>query len=65
MASGLAHSQHRCDYNAYEGMAGRGAFDVVLSRGRVLWDHGEWKGQAGMGGYLHRAVGRAPKLVGG
>ncbi|MFH1466071.1 MAG: dihydropyrimidinase [Pseudomonadota bacterium] len=62
---GMAHSQHRCDYNAYEGMAGRGAFDLVMSRGRVLWDHGAWKGEAGMGGYLHRTAGQAPRLVGG
>ncbi len=62
---GVAKSEHRCDYNAYEGMQGFGSFDVVLSRGRVLWDHGEWKGEAGMGGYLKRRVGEQPELIEG
>ncbi len=60
---GVDKSEHNCDYNAYEGMQGYGSFDVVLSRGRVLWDHGEWKGAAGMGGYLKRRVGEQPELV--
>jgi dihydropyrimidinase len=62
---GVENSEHNCDYNAYEGMQGFGSFDVVLSRGRVLWDHGEWKGQAGMGAYLKRRVGAQPELVEG
>ncbi len=60
---GVANSRHRCDFNAYEGMPGVGGFDVVFSRGRLLWDQGEWKGSAGMGGYLHRTAGGAPRLV--
>jgi dihydropyrimidinase len=62
---GVDKSEHNCDYNAYEGMQGFGSFDLVLSRGRVLWDHGEWKGEAGMGGYLERRVGQQPKLIEG
>ncbi len=60
---GVAASQHNCDYNAYEGMQGRGSFDVVFSRGRVLWDHGEWKGAAGMGGFLKRTAGGTAEIV--
>jgi dihydropyrimidinase len=62
---GVEKSEHRCDYNAYEGMQGFGSFDVVLSRGRALWDHGEWKGRAGMGAYLKRRVGQQPELIEG
>ena len=62
---GVDKSEHNCDYNAYEGMQGYGSFDMVFSRGRLLWDHGEWKGSAGMGGYLKRRAGGAPELVEG
>ena len=62
---GMERSQHNCDYNCYEGMPGIGSFDVVFSRGRVLWDHGEWKGKAGMGGFMHRRPDGPPKRIGG
>ena len=62
---GVAKSEHNCDFNAYEGMQGFGSFDMVFSRGRLLWDHGEWKGTAGMGAYMKRRVGAVPELVEG
>ena len=62
---GVAKSEHNCDYNAYEGMQGHGSFDMVFSRGRLLWDHGEWKGSAGMGAFMKRRVGELPELVEG
>ncbi len=51
-----ADSQHRCDYNLYEGMSGSGRCELVLSRGRVLWEKGEFKGNSGMGDYLSRSI---------
>jgi dihydropyrimidinase len=50
-----ATTQHqRTDYNLYEGMKVTGMPSVVLSRGRVLVQDGEWKGEAGAGRFLHR-----------
>jgi dihydropyrimidinase len=42
------------DYSCYEGRQVTGAADVVLSRGRVIVDHGEWKGEAGWGRFVKR-----------
>jgi dihydropyrimidinase len=44
------------DYNAYEGKTVRGVCDVVLSRGRVVVEHGEFKGKAGDGQFLKRGT---------
>jgi dihydropyrimidinase len=50
-----AATQHqRTDYNLYEGMEVTGVPLVVLSRGRVLVENGEWKGEAGAGRFVHR-----------
>jgi len=44
----------RVDYNPYEGRVVRGGPVVVMSRGEVIVDHGEWKGRAGRGQFLKR-----------
>jgi dihydropyrimidinase len=44
----------RVDYSPYEGRVVRGGPAVVLSRGEVLVDHGEWKGRPGRGRFLKR-----------
>ena len=42
------------DYNLYEGMEVTGLPSVVLSRGRVLVQDGQWKGEAGTGRFVPR-----------
>lgn len=42
------------DYSAYEGKTIKGTVDVVLSRGKVVIDHGEFKGRPGDGRFLKR-----------
>ena len=50
-----AATQHqRTDYNLYEGMEITGVPSVVLSRGRVLVQDGQWKGQQGAGRFVAR-----------
>jgi dihydropyrimidinase len=49
----------RVDYSPYEGRVVHGGPVVVLSRGEVLVDHGEWKGRPGRGHFLKRAHGPA------
>jgi dihydropyrimidinase len=44
----------RVDYNPYEGRVVHGGPIVVMSRGEVIVDHGEWKGRAGRGEFLKR-----------
>ncbi|HKV85744.1 MAG TPA: dihydropyrimidinase [Ktedonobacterales bacterium] len=51
--SAKTHHQ-RTDYNLYEGMKVTGAPVVVLSRGRVLVQDGQWKGEQGAGQFIHR-----------
>ncbi len=51
--SAKSHHQ-RTDYNLYEGMKVVGMPSVVLSRGRILVQDGEWLGTAGDGQFLHR-----------
>ncbi len=48
----------RVDYNPYEGRAIKGAPAVVLSRGDVVVDHGEFKGAKGRGQFVKRQAGR-------
>jgi dihydropyrimidinase len=48
----------RVDYNPYEGRVMKGAPAVVLSRGDVIVDHGEWKGRPGRGQFVKRQAGR-------
>lgn len=46
----------RVDYSAYEGWTVKGVTEVVLSRGNVIVEHGEWKGQAGAGQFIKRGL---------
>ncbi|CAN5758862.1 dihydropyrimidinase [soil metagenome] len=46
------------DYSCYEGREVQGASDVVLSRGRVIVEHGEWMGERGWGKFLKRKTAR-------
>jgi dihydropyrimidinase len=46
------------DYSCYEGRQVTGASDVVLSRGRVIVENGEWKGEKGWGRFLKRKTAR-------
>ena len=46
------------DYSCYEGREVQGGSDVVLSRGKVIVEDGEWKGAAGDGRFLKRATAR-------
>jgi dihydropyrimidinase len=52
----LSASTHHMavDYSCYEGREVQGASDVVLSRGRVIVDHGTWLGEAGHGRFVRR-----------
>src|SRR4051812_5971323 len=47
------------DYSCYEGRGVTGGSDVVMSRGRVVVDNGEWKGEKGWGKFLKRSTARA------
>ncbi|HWW75096.1 MAG TPA: dihydropyrimidinase [Pyrinomonadaceae bacterium] len=44
------------DYSAYEGREVQGAVETVLSRGRVVVEAGEFKGEAGAGQFLKRGT---------
>ena len=46
------------DYSCYEGREVMGGSDVVLSRGRVIVEDGEWKGSRGAGRFLKRTTAR-------
>ncbi|MDQ3493579.1 MAG: dihydropyrimidinase [Chloroflexota bacterium] len=46
------------DYSCYEGREVMGGSDVVLSRGEVIVEEGQWKGQKGAGRFLKRAIAR-------
>jgi dihydropyrimidinase len=57
---GVAHAQHRTDYNLFEGWELTGYPEKVFLRGSLIVDEEKWLGKAGMGQYLHR---QAPVLV--
>src|SRR5215831_15469608 len=46
----------RVDYSAYEGRKVRGVTEIVLSRGNVIIENGEFKGKAGDGKFLKRGT---------
>jgi dihydropyrimidinase len=46
----------RVDYSAYEGWKVKGVTEVVLSRGKVIVENGEWKGRAGDGRFVRRGT---------
>ena len=52
----VATSHMNVDYNAYEGKKIKGVVETVLSRGKVVVDHGEFKGKAGDGQFLKRGT---------
>jgi dihydropyrimidinase len=51
---GVAHAQHRTDYNLYEGWELCGFPEKVYLRGQLIVDGERWLGRAGMGKFLHR-----------
>ena len=54
-----ARSHHMdVDYSCYEGRAVTGGSDLVMSRGRVVVENGEWKGEKGWGKFLKRKTAR-------
>ncbi|HMV48104.1 MAG TPA: dihydropyrimidinase [Blastocatellia bacterium] len=46
----------RVDYSAYEGWTIKGVTEIVLSRGNVIVENGEWKGKTGAGQFLKRGT---------
>ncbi len=50
------HTHHmNVDYSAYEGFEVQGWPEIVLSRGQVIVEDGQWYGQAGAGRFIKRA----------
>lgn len=58
---GVAHAQHRTDYNLFEGWQLSGYPEKVFLRGNLIVDQETWVGQAGQGKFIHRQPG-APIL---
>jgi dihydropyrimidinase len=54
---GVAHAQHRTDYNLYEGWELVGFPETVFLRGQKIVDRGRWLGRAGKGRFLRRSPG--------
>ncbi len=56
----LSASTHHMnvDYSCYEGMEVQGNSDIVLSRGKVIIEDGEYKGVKGDGRFLKREIAR-------
>ena len=52
---GVAHAQHRTDYNLFEGWELTGYPDKVFLRGRLIVDQEKWLGKAGMGRFIKRS----------
>ena len=46
------------DYSCYEGRSVVGGSDLVMSRGRVIVDNGQWHGEKGWGKFLRRKSAR-------
>jgi dihydropyrimidinase len=51
---GVAHAQHRTDYNLYEGWDLVGYPERVYLRGELLVENETWHGRPGMGRFIHR-----------
>jgi dihydropyrimidinase len=51
---GIAHAQHRTDYNLYEGWALRGYPEKVFLRGCLIVEDERWLGEPGMGRFIAR-----------
>jgi dihydropyrimidinase len=54
---GVAHAQHRTDYNLFEGWELSGYPEKVFLRGRLIVDREKWLGQAGGGQFVRRSAG--------
>jgi dihydropyrimidinase len=54
---GVAHAQHRTDYNLYEGWELTGYPRQVYLRGQLIVDDERWLGAKGSGQFLHRRPG--------
>ena len=54
---GVAHAQHRTDYNLYEGWELVGYPEKVFLRGELIVDDEQWLGKRGMGKFLMRGSG--------
>jgi dihydropyrimidinase len=54
---GVAHAQHRTDYNLYEGWDLVGYPEKVYLRGHLIVDREEWLGKPGMGRFVARRTG--------
>ncbi len=52
---GVAHAQHRTDYNLFEGWELTGYPEKVFLRGRLIVDQERWLGKAGEGQFIKRA----------
>ncbi|MBU6427779.1 MAG: dihydropyrimidinase [Cyanobacteria bacterium REEB65] len=49
------HTHHmKVDYSAWEGVTVQGWPEIVLSRGKVVVDNGQWLGKAGSGRFIKR-----------
>jgi dihydropyrimidinase len=61
----LSASTHhmRVDYSCYEGREVTGSPEVVLQRGRVLVEHGEFRGKPGDGKFLARSAFSSPGVA--
>jgi dihydropyrimidinase len=51
------------DYSCYEGREVQGGSDVVLSRGTVIVEDGEWKGRPGHGRFVKRSTADHARLT--
>ena len=54
---GVKTAKHRTDYNLYEGFQLKGYPVIVMQRGTILVDRGEWFGKAGQGRFINRLSG--------
>jgi dihydropyrimidinase len=54
---GIAHAQHRTDYNLYEGWELIGYPEKVFLRGELIVDNEQWLGKRGAGQFLKRREG--------
>jgi len=54
---GVAHAQHRTDYNLFEGWELTGYPEKVFLRGKLIVDRERWLGTAGQGKFLKRGEG--------
>lgn len=53
---GVAHAQHRTDYNLYEGWNLVGYPERVYLRGQLIVENEVWHGKPGMGRFIHRGT---------